>query len=521
MPASTQYASNRDDLRSLLVAAIAGLAINFLSSLLSWLFALFLVAICLGAIFVLFRPRTSRGGEDSLESRSGRSAQDFAFLAASVVVGAGLGGLSILIVPDTSLDVPWTDLFDPSVFDYGGQFHGYELLASSLVAAAACVALTTGQKLVRVLGFAVGAVGGAMAVFSAFGPYFFDPLQTFLGWSLAVAALLSILNFAPRGFRTLGALFRFSRAASDVNAVASTSDELRRRSASSLEDSSAGPNSSNAPTYVSTASKDHAPPIRDEKIGDSGNAAPEIVKSKRHTSTLGAIVAVSLISVSVLTLIVVQLGPDDALFGVLIIVLAISCLILSTFVFILLSDWKYRKATFAGLTATVAFVGLVLAYMQIQPSPSQASHSDVPSSAESPSVTPTERTGPSPWSVSGSAATPTPILSSEAEPTRVEVGTVYLEEAHSTLIETQNLRVAAGSVYITSAVVRLSTDDKLCEANLDVGQAIVLTNRSPGEDDYSRWYAAALEAIDGRQATLAWSVGTGKAPAADSGDSCK
>jgi hypothetical protein len=104
--------------------------------------------------------------------------------------------------------VPWTALFDPRVFEYSGNFPGYELLAAGAVVAIATVALIRGQDIVRVLGFAVAAIAGAVAVFSAFAPEFGSPVQTFAGWGIAGCAVLSFFTLAPRGLRSLKDFFR-------------------------------------------------------------------------------------------------------------------------------------------------------------------------------------------------------------------------------------------------------------------------------------------------------------------------
>lgn len=201
--------TNGEDLRALLVASVAGLAVNFLSSLFSGSVAVVLMVVCLGVLVLLLRRQTIAGQAEPTLARLVGSIDSLAFIAASVLVGALLGGLSVLrIFSDVSFRVPWTELFDPYLFDYEPSFHGYELLASAFVTVIATVPLFMGQHLLRVLGFAVAAVGGAVAVFSAFGPSFSSPMQTFLGWSVAVAAAIGLVSLLPRGSRALFEFFR-------------------------------------------------------------------------------------------------------------------------------------------------------------------------------------------------------------------------------------------------------------------------------------------------------------------------
>lgn len=205
---TSEVALGSGDGRSLLVASIAGLGINFLSSFFSGALAIVLLLLCVAALVFLLRHGTARGVAAPPWAYIAGSVDRLAFLAVSVVIGAVFGAVSILpILPLVFLPVPWTALFDPKTLEYGSMFPGYELLAAALIVALASVALFRRQHFVRVLGFAIAALGGAVAVFSAFGPSFDSPTQTFAGWSIATALVLGILVLTPRGLRSLAEFF--------------------------------------------------------------------------------------------------------------------------------------------------------------------------------------------------------------------------------------------------------------------------------------------------------------------------
>lgn len=196
-------------MRALVVAGISGLAINWLSSFFSGTLAIVLMLLCVAVLVVLHRRSATGGADVPGWVRVAGSVDNLAFLAVSVLVGAVLGAVSILpLFPLTMFRVPWTGIFDPFVFEYGPLYAGYELLAALLVVGVASIALFRGQYLVRVLGFAVAAVGGAVAVFSAYAPSFNSPMQTFGGWAIAACLALSVCALAPRGMRSLMTFFR-------------------------------------------------------------------------------------------------------------------------------------------------------------------------------------------------------------------------------------------------------------------------------------------------------------------------
>lgn len=82
------------------------------------------------------------------------------------------------------------------------------------------------------------------------------------------------------------------------------------------------------------------------------------------------------------------------------------------------------------------------------------------------------------------------------------------------------MRVSTGSVFDTFARIGASTDAGVCDALLNVGDSIVLSNRPSGGTDYSEWYAVVLTSTADSQATLEWSVGSGAAPATVLSNSC-
>jgi hypothetical protein len=131
---------------------------------------------------------------------------------------------------------------------------------------------------------------------------------------------------------------------------------------------------------------------------------------------------------------------------------------------------------------------------------------------------------PSSNPTSSSASTPSPTVSPEpvsAQPIKhLDRGTLTLSEGSSSVVGDWELRISTGSIFDTFARVSSSTETNRCEALLDVGDSIVLSNRSSGSTDYSQWYAVVLTSTTNGQATIEWSVGSGAAPATDPSSSC-
>ncbi|KNY05166.1 hypothetical protein [Microbacterium sp. GCS4] len=473
-----------DGLRSLLGAALLGFAVSFLSSFFTGLVAITLVLACLGLLVLLVGPRKDSGGGVPLPQFTERR-DGIVFLATSVIIGTALGGLSLLpAFPSSSPSVPWVGIFDPEVFSYGGQFHWYEMLASILIVAVACVPLFRGQKLFRALSFAVPAVGGAVTAFSAFGRSFSDPVQTFLGWSIAVVVLVGLIGLAHQGFIHLGLALRPS-APHSVRTV----DSIR-------------------PSALRSDRK-NARRVRLPASGEAHRIWPAVL-----------VLGVSTFIVVSLAVAVAQVQFRDPLFLILIGLFAIGAVALCASARLLLNRLKNRTTVFAALASAGVLIALLFAFLQLRPEP--------PPETYSPDAMPTPRassptSGPA-AATSGPEERPspaaTPTLISEEATKRGDGGSITLLEAASIKIESWGMRISTTSIFSSWANVRVTTDQKVCEASLHVGESIVMTNRQSAVDDYEQWYEVVLEGIENSQATFAWSVGTGAAPAADSQDSC-
>lgn len=229
---------------------------------------------------------------------------------------------------------------------------------------------------------------------------------------------------------------------------------------------------------------------------------------------------ISGIGVVGLAILLTQLRFENAILFLLVIGFASCAVVLCTSLAVLLSEWKHRTPFVVGLSATAIIVGLLLAYLQIRPTLADEDKGDEPTKSIPTQTTSTPTSSASAPSTAEPSPATTPIRGSEQPTERVDTGTLTLGDAQSGYIESWGLRVAASSVYSSYVDVVMTTDDNVCQAYLDVGESIVLSNRHPGDVDYSRWYAAALERIDAGEATLVWSVGTGRAPAATTWDSC-
>ena len=131
---------------------------------------------------------------------------------------------------------------------------------------------------------------------------------------------------------------------------------------------------------------------------------------------------------------------------------------------------------------------------------------------------------PSPNPPSPVAATPSPTASQTLvsdQPTEyLARGTLTLSKGSSSLVDDWGLRVSTGYVFDTFARISASTDAGVCDALMNVGDSIVLSNRPTGGTDYSEWYAVVLTSTTDSQTTLEWSVGSGAAPATVLSNSC-
>jgi hypothetical protein len=112
-----------------------------------------------------------------------------------------------------------------------------------------------------------------------------------------------------------------------------------------------------------------------------------------------------------------------------------------------------------------------------------------------------------PQSPSGS-----PSLDPGSETRTLEAGTIELSEGTSQRIDATGWRVSAGSIFDTFANIRATTDAASCEANLDVGQNLVLADQQASGASSKRWFAVALSSSTQGRASIDWSMGSGAAP---------
>lgn len=509
--------------QSLLVAALLGLAISFLSSFFGGLVAVALMFGCVGVLYLLVREQPTDAGGASPLSQQLKLRGTGAFFAMSVLVGAALGGLSLLpVFPNTSLEVPWTGVFDPRTFGYGSYFHWYELLAATLIAGVACVLLFLGHKLFSALSFAVAAVGGAVTVFSAFGPYFSDPVPTFLGWSAATVPVIGLIALALRWFVRLLRQLR-----PRVNAASSTafqeSDALaptRQRESKGLRGDSLEGNASVVAAVIRPPRSEYATDVSDG-AAHSARRSEGATTPRRETCRVWRTVSVLAISLAAVIALAVGLTITpfgNPLFLVLIGLFIVSAIALCASGAVLLKRIESRRTVIGALSSAGVLTALLFAFLALRPEswPPEAQVESTHSTTTHPAspTMPTSETENSP------APPETPTLASEGDTKRVDQGAVLLFAAKSIKIESWGIRIAAKSVFSTWANVRVTTDQKVCEASLDVGESIVMSNRQSAVDDYDTWYEVVLESIEDDEATFAWAVGSGKAPAADVQDSC-
>ncbi|MBW9121913.1 hypothetical protein JNB63_17585 [Microbacterium trichothecenolyticum] len=251
------------------------------------------------------------------------------------------------------------------------------------------------------------------------------------------------------------------------------------------------------------------------------NARPPHDNGRRRGGGLLGIAVVSLVLVLLLGAVVIQVRATGLALGLLLLLFAIPALALCTSSALLLTDWKFRTALLTGFGGAAVLAGLLLGLLQIPAEPTKPADSahgqDEASTRRDPSST-----SPSPPTPSEPEASPSvePTLMSEGATERLAGDRVLLTDAQSIAIEQWGLRVATSNVYSTFANVLISTDEQTCDSVLNVGEVIVLSDRQPGEVDYGQWYAVVLEQIANEQATLFWSVGTGRAPAAEPWNSC-
>ncbi len=179
------------------------------------------------------------------------------------------------------------------------------------------------------------------------------------------------------------------------------------------------------------------------------------------------------------------------------------------------THWKCWRSIVRAAGASAIATGLVLALLQILP-PGRSAETTPSSTAPSPSSIATVRTSasptPTPSASSSATATAEPTWISSRPPTVRGEGTVKLTANSSVVIKRFHLRIAAGDLFDNFADVRLVTDERICVGSPEVGESIVMTDRLEYADDYRTWYRVVVDRIDPAEITLAWSVGSGRAP---------
>jgi hypothetical protein len=176
--------------------------------------------------------------------------------------------------------------------------------------------------------------------------------------------------------------------------------------------------------------------------------------------------------------------------------------------------WRLAGWIATGAGAAVVAAGLYSAWTQnLEPasppetSPSTSTVTPIVTTGKSTPKAPSETSSPSP----PSSITPS-IPTSSQSPRTLDRDRVKLRANSSEVIKKFDLRIAAGSVYESYAVVRFSAPDAACNGAPSVGDAMVETSPVDYEGNYDRWYRVVVDRIDGSQVSLEWTVGTGPAP---------
>jgi hypothetical protein len=175
------------------------------------------------------------------------------------------------------------------------------------------------------------------------------------------------------------------------------------------------------------------------------------------------------------------------------------------------THWKSWRSIVRAAAAAAVASGLVLALLQILP-PGRSPETTPPSTASSPSSIATTRASATPTTTPSATATAEPTWTSSRPPTVRGEGTVKLTANSSVVIRRFHLRIAAGNLFDSFGEVRLVTDEQTCSGSPDVGESIVMTDRLENADDYRTWYRVVVDRIDSTGITLAWTVGSGRAP---------
>jgi hypothetical protein len=175
------------------------------------------------------------------------------------------------------------------------------------------------------------------------------------------------------------------------------------------------------------------------------------------------------------------------------------------------THWKSWRSAVRAAAASAVATGLVLALLQILPT-GRYPETTAPSSAPSPSSISTVRASASPMPTPSATATAEPTWISSRPPTIQGEGTVKLTANSSVVIKRFHLRIAAGTLFSDFADVKLVTDERICVGLPEVGESIVMTDRPEYADDYRTWYRVVVDRIEPTGITLAWTVGSGRAP---------
>ncbi|MEV8360296.1 hypothetical protein [Microbacterium sp. NPDC076895] len=199
------------EVRGVVIAAIAGIAVNVLSSFFDGDFALLMLLLCVAVLVAVFWRRGSAQSGNARDLDRRRWIGSARFWAIAFLIGAGLGWLAILpIFPAQLFKIPGIDRIDLGAFfwlqDLG--IHGYELLAGAFIAVMALVAIIRGQHFLIVAQFVLAAAAGIVVVFAAAAPHFAEPVVTYVGVVLGIFLFLALCMALPGAGRVIADFFR-------------------------------------------------------------------------------------------------------------------------------------------------------------------------------------------------------------------------------------------------------------------------------------------------------------------------
>ena len=207
-PTESHDHMNGTELRGLVVASLAGLAINVLSSTLegSPIYVLIGVAAVLGVLVAAGVIKTRAPGQSVPGGAVSKYLPGLTFFLAMFLLGTLIGLLSVLpLFPLQLFRVPdfVSEMGVPGVPTNQG-FYGYELLAASVVAILGALARLRGQTVGSSLSFVVSATAGTtFAMVALRSDDTHDFVLTFVGWTLAASVVVLLLHQLPSIFRLL------------------------------------------------------------------------------------------------------------------------------------------------------------------------------------------------------------------------------------------------------------------------------------------------------------------------------